>query len=75
MTGYENPMDDYWPNSEGAEARNTAENRSKDIEKEARFLVERLREYEPLCQCDEASREWNGHVSPSLARLETLLAK
>jgi hypothetical protein len=56
------------------EARDAREDRARSIENEARFLVARLREYEPECQCEGATREWNGHVSPSLARLETLLS-
>lgn len=46
-----------------------------DLTQAAQFLVDRLREYEPVCQCGGATREWNGHVSPALARLEALLAK
>jgi hypothetical protein len=46
-----------------------------DLDAAARFLVARLREYEPVCQCEDAVREWNGHVSPALARMEALLNK
>lgn len=55
------------------EARDAREQRASGIEREAQFLVDRLREYEPECQCDNATREWLGHVAPSLARLEALL--
>lgn len=56
------------------EARDAREDRFLSIEREARFLVERLREYESTCQCEEATREWNGHVLPPLARLEAFLS-
>lgn len=44
-----------------------------DIVREAEFLIERLRSFEGD-NMDEASfRDWNGHVSPSISRLEALL--
>lgn len=51
-----------------------AADRLGDLSNEARFLVARLREHESNSQCDEDMREWNGHVEPSLARLEALLS-
>ncbi len=45
-----------------------------DIRVEAAFLVQRLRDYEANHDAsDTAFREWDGHVAPSLARLESLL--
>jgi hypothetical protein len=47
---------------------------TEDVVDEARFLCARLREWEGVCDGDECCREYSGHVSPSLARLEMLLA-
>lgn len=43
------------------------------IEKEARFLIDRLRALEEHHMSDEFFRDWNGHVCPSIRRLELLL--
>ncbi len=48
--------------------------RLRSIEAEARFLVDRLRAYEAnSTQDDDSVREWCGHVTPPLARLQGLL--
>ena len=53
----------------------TETERLKNIEADARFLVERLRAYEADgCQCDKSVREWCGHVTPALARMEMALS-
>ena len=46
----------------------------EDVVREAAFLCARLREFESVCDNPECNREYGGHVSPSLARLEMLLA-
>lgn len=41
---------------------------------EADFLLDRLKQYEADgCQCSRSVREWCGHVSPPMARLEAAL--
>ena len=44
-----------------------------DIEREAQFLIERLRQFESENMDESAFRDWSGHVCPSIARLELLL--
>ena len=44
-----------------------------DIEREAQFLIERLRQFENENIDESAFRDWSGHVCPSIARLELLL--
>ncbi len=45
-----------------------------ELLEEAAFLCARLRDLEGSLLDDDAGRDFNGHVSPSLARLEALLA-
>lgn len=43
-----------------------------DIRKDAKFLCDRLVAYEADgCQCDQSVREWCGHVTPALARMQS----
>jgi len=44
-----------------------------DLHNAARFLIDRLREFEgDLCDCRNTFREWNGHVVPALVQMELL---
>ena len=54
--------------------RAALQSRADDVEREAAFLCARLREFESVCDQDACVREYSGHVAPSLARLESLLA-
>ena len=45
------------------------------LAQEAAFLCSRLREFENELLDDEVARQFFGHVSPPLARLEALLAE
>lgn len=44
-----------------------------NIQIEAQFLIERLRQFESENLDQSSFRDWNGHVSPSIARLEQIL--
>lgn len=62
-----------WSQEMKAAAMRDAE-RVCDLEQHARFLVERLREFEgDMCECNPPAREWMGHVWPALERMEALL--
>ncbi|WP_217991050.1 hypothetical protein [Novosphingobium sp. Chol11] len=43
------------------------------LEAEARFLIDRLAEFEAGIEDGETFREYNGHVAPSAARLRAFL--
>jgi hypothetical protein len=43
------------------------------IVKEAAFLLNRLNAFYVEIESDELAREWDGHVAPSISRLEGLL--
>jgi hypothetical protein len=45
-----------------------------DLVDEARFLIDRLTDFENRIESDEDAREFHGHVSPSVARLRALIA-
>lgn len=48
---------------------------SEDLLADARFLCERLREFENEDVGKEGARQFHGHVAPALARLEAAIAK
>lgn len=43
-----------------------------DFERELRFLLDRLEEYDP--EDEDHVRDWYGHVHPSLSRMQKLFA-
>ena len=47
--------------------------RFEEIEVEARFLCERLSEFELCNDHEEMARQFIGHIVPSLERLKTIL--
>ncbi len=59
------------PDLDGVEA---GLSREREALAEARFLCARLRELDDGDMGEHCAREFYGHVIPSLARLETLLA-
>lgn len=46
-----------------------------DLHKEARFLLDRLFDYEHefVVENEEGARQWYGHIQPSIQRLRRLL--
>jgi len=40
-----------------------------------KFLLDRLVDHEVRMTSDEGAREWNGHVTPAMARFRSLLSR
>jgi hypothetical protein len=46
----------------------------EELRRVAAFLCARLREWEGVCNDEDCCREYGGHIAPSIARLEMILA-